>query len=522
MASVNLTTHVSGLASGMDTETIVNNMMKVNRIPLDKILQAKTINSWKTDAYREINTKIASFRDAMQDLRLEGTFSSAQKISSSDTRVDVSLSGKTSQTNFTITEAKMAVPAKAAMVSFNSQISSGSATIFSDGVEPVDMTFTVNGKEIKISKESTTFDKAIAEINTQLAEKNIKLSNVGGSLVFTTLGTGKGNSITISGADSNVQTTDADSNPINVNVLTKLGISNGTTSSGFGEGISFTDGEDLKSGYVVINGTTINVTSNSFTYDNIQINLKQDFSGGHANIQVTPDTDKVFDKIKTFVDKYNELIKDLNDKISEKKYRDYLPLTDDQKKDMKDNDIKLWEDKAKSGLLANDSTISQFLTQMRTSITEMVNGVGISLKDIGITTSTDYKENGKLVLDEDKLKSMLTTNLTDIQKLFAGKYDTGNYKDNTLNNQTKYKNSGIAVRVYDRIGDALNSLKVIAGYSTDSSLVKEAAEYDKRIASLQDRLSRTEQNLWAKFNAMEQALQKLNSQSSWLYQQLGQ
>lgn len=524
MASVNLTTHVSGLASGMDTETIVNNMMKVNRIPLDKLLQAKTINSWKTDAYREINTKIASFRDAMQDLRLEGTFTSAQKVTSNDSRIDVSMSGKATLSGFSITEAKLATAAKAAVVSFSSsKIKSGSDSIFDEGVEPADISFKINDKEIKISKDNSTLDKAIAEINSQIAkinselgtdEKklNIKASNIGGSMVFTTTDAGSGNSITISEY----------SGPSSI-------IKNGTTNDTMKSAdiplfTNSTDGSDGEKGYVVINGTKIDTTSNTFTFDNVQITLKQNITSGsgQASVSIVPDTDKIFDKIKTFVDQYNTLIKDLNDKISEKKYRDYPPLTDEQKKDMKDSDIKLWEDKAKSGLLAKDSSISQFLTQMRTSITEMVNGAGISLKDIGITTSTDYKENGKLVLDEDKLKSMLSTNLTDIQKLFAGKYDTGNYKDNTLNNPNKYKNSGIAVRVYDRIGDVLSSLKVIAGASTDSSLAKEAAEYDKRIATLQDRLSTTEQNLWAKFNAMEQALQKLNSQSSWLYQQLGQ
>ncbi|WP_052404829.1 flagellar filament capping protein FliD [Bacillus rubiinfantis] len=519
MSGVNLSTHVSGLASGMDTESIVESMMKVNRIPLDKLKQAKTINIWKTEAYREINTKVASFRDAMQDLRLEGTFTSAQKVSSSDSRVDVSLSGKTTQTNFTITEAKMAEPAKAATVSFNSKISSGSATIFSEDDNSVDMTFTVNGKEIKISKESDTVDKAIVEMNSQLAEKNIKIANVGGSLVFTTTATGDGNSITISAVDDNVKS--------------KLGISEGTTNTtstaaqesgvSFFTSGTFTDGKDLVQGYVVINGTTINVSSNSFTYDNIQINLKQDFSGGQASIQVTPDTDKVFDKIKTFVEKYNELIKDLNDKLSEEKYSDYTPLTDDQKEAMEEKEIELWEEKAKSGILAGDSTIRQFLTQLRMGMSEVVQGVSgefDTLKEIGISTSTNYKDNGKLVLDETKLKSMLSTNLTDVQKLFAAKFDTGSSSDTTLNNQEKYKKSGLAVRVYDRLGDVLSSLTTIAGTSINSNLSKEAARYDERIADMEDRLTTTEENLWKKFNAMEEALQSLNSQSSWLFQQL--
>ncbi|MCM3566995.1 flagellar filament capping protein FliD [Neobacillus mesonae] len=523
---VNLTTHVSGLASGMDTEKIVSDMMKVNRMPLDKLQQEKTINTWKTEAYREINTKIDSFRTAMQDLRLEGTFTSAQKVTSSDDRVAVSLTGKTAQTSLTITEAQLAKPAKGASVSFDTKITDGSASFFPDGVAPRDLTFTINGKEIKISKESNTFDKAIAEMKTQLADKNITVDNVGGSLVFSTTDTGADKSITITGftgADTNLNIVDGTTDDTTVTANTPK-----FTNS--------TNGSNIEPGYVDINGTRINISSNMFTYDNIQINLKQDIkeTNAQAAISITPDTDKVFDKIKTFVDKYNELIKDLDDKLSEKKYRDYPPLTDDQKKAMKDDDIKLWEEKAKSGLLANDPTIRQFLTQLRTSIGDAVEAAGINtsfktLKDIGITTTTNYsatayKENGKLYLDETKLKSLLTSNLGDIQKLFASKV-VDDQKTNTITSPEKYSNSGIGVRVYERIGDVLDSLKVIAGapdtISLNSNLAKEAASYDKRIAQLQDSLNTTEQNLWKKFNAMEEALQKLNSQSSWIYQQLG-
>lgn len=505
MASVNLSTHVSGLVSGMDTEKIVNDMMKVNRIPLDKLFQAKTINSWKTDAYREINTKIASFRDAMQDLRLEGTFTSAQKVTATDARVEVSMAGKATLTGFTITAATLAKPATGASVSFNTGIKNGSDSIFPGDVseeQRSDIKFKINDKEITIHKENNTFDKAIAEMNAQLAEKNIKVANVGGSLVFATTDTGADKSITISDFDD---------------TSSLLGLVNGTSQKG-------TDGVN---GSVTINGTKIDISSNTFTFDNVKVNLKQEIKegDGQAIISVTPDTDKIFDKIKTFVDKYNELIKDLNDKLSEKKYRDYPPLTDEQKKDMKEDDIKRWEEKAKSGLLANDPTIRKFLTQIRTSFSDVVKGVNSdvdTLKEIGITQSTDYKEQGKLTLDETKLKSMLSSHLTDVQKLFAVKFDTGKSSDTTITSQEKYANSGLAVRVYDRIGDVLANLKVIAGSSTDSSLVKQAAEYDKRITKLQASLTITEQNLWKKFNAMEEALQRLNSQSSWLYQQLGQ
>ncbi|MDR7001001.1 flagellar filament capping protein FliD [Neobacillus niacini] len=515
MTSVNLTTHVSGLASGMDTEKIVSDMMKVNRIPLDKLNQAKTINSWKTDAYREINTKIASFRDAMQDLRLEGTFSNSQKVTSSDPSIDVSMNGTSTLMNFTISNATLYEPSIPASVSFGANMGKGSDAINKGNAS---IAFTLNGKNFNTTIDNnTTYNQVIDQINSFCKDNklNVIANNVGGSLVFTNT-IGGVNPIKITGTSQNA--------------LDIFNIQDGQTDTGFPLGINYYNGNDARDGSVTINNTVIKITSNTFTYDGVRINLKQNIAS-NVSINVTADTDKVFDKIKTFVDQYNNLIKDLNDKISETKNRDYPPLTDDQKKDMKDADITLWENKAKSGLLANDPTIRQFLTQVRTSMSEAIQGTGINasfntLQDIGITTSSNYKDNGKLTLDETKLKAALTSNLSDVQKLFATKFDTGNASDTTVTSSEKYKNSGFGVRIYDRIADTLSQLKVIAGapgtVSINSNLAKEVTSLNDRIAKTQDRLSTQEQSLWAKFNAMESALQKLNSQSSWLTQQLGQ
>jgi flagellar hook-associated protein 2 len=526
VSGVNLSNKISGLASGMDTEKIVSDMMKLKRIPLDKLEQAKTLNSWKTEAYREINTKIASFRDAMQDLRLQGTFN-AQKVTSSDARIDVSMAGTSTLVNFTISEAKLATSATRSSVSFNTTIGKGSDKIDPDATTgSEDLKFDLNGTTIKIPSTST-FDEAITQINSKSTDTNVKVSNVGGSLVFTSTIGGTGNSITITNSTAE---------------RSLLNIANGTTISPsvpvdpaavpqFTDG-TFSKGSDAEQGYVVINGTKIYVSNNTFTYEGVQINLKQDILDGKtATISLAADTEKIFDKMKTFVDKYNDLIKDINTKLSETKKRDFPPLTDAQRKDMKEADIKLWEDKAKSGLLTNDPALRQFLTQLRTSMSESVQTAGIntsfdSLSEIGITNSTNYQENGKLGLDESKLKSLLTSNLTDIQKMFSNRFDTGVVADTTVTNSIKYKNSGFAVRVYDRIADTLSRLGVIAGapgtISINSEMAKAATSLTDRMTKAQDRLDSQEQALWKRFNAMESALQRLNTQSSWLSQQLGQ
>lgn len=167
-----------------------------------------------------------------------------------------------------------------------------------------------------------------------------------------------------------------------------------------------------ENGIVTINGEVINnVTSNVFTINGVQLTLldvTKDSNGTDipANVKTQSDPDKALESIKGFMDDYNALIKALNTKVNETRYRDFKPLSDEQKKEMKENDIDSWTVKAKSGLFKNNDIITSLLSKMREAITEKLG----SLNAIGITTG-NYMENGKLVIaDETKLKNAISAN----------------------------------------------------------------------------------------------------------------
>jgi len=219
----------------------------------------------------------------------------------------------------------------------------------------------------------------------------------------------------------------------------------------------------------------------------------------------------------------------LNGQISEKRYRDYQPLSDEQKKELSEKEVELWEEKAKSGLLTNDSTIRSFLTEMRNSITSMVEtGEFNSLRDIGITSSTNYRDNGKLVLNEDKLKGVLQTNLDDVRVMFAGKGAgiDGSTNGTTVTDKTMHSNSGFGWRIYDRVNLAIKQLGTLAGspnssVDTKSTIAKQLKNIDASIDRETQKVQAYEERMWRQFTAMEKALSQMNSQSSWLYQQMG-
>ncbi|MDQ1146301.1 flagellar hook-associated protein 2 [Bacillus sp. SORGH_AS 510] len=473
MINSNNTLRVTGLASGMNTDEIVANLVKVQSARLNKLQQNKITTTWKQDAYRDVNKKLDEFRKAMEGLRLQSTFNK-QTVTSSDPRIEVASAGTSTLTDFVISEATPAEAAKPATVSFASESSS---------VGAAGLSFTLNNIDITLDP-NLTFDQAVAKINEKSSQTNVKAENVGGSLVFTTLTTGSAQKIDIAITDTN--------SPLKIDNTTNI------------------TGTDEKSGTVTINGTQIAVSSNKFTYQGVSFNLKEKIPANSTiSVRVSSDTQGIFDTVKTFVDKYNELIADLNGRLTEKRYRDYPPLLDDQKKDMKDNDIKLWDEKAKSGLLTSDSTIRSFLTEMRNSLVTSVQNPALStafksLKDIGIDFSTNYRENGKLVLNEEKLKGVLQTNLEDVKKLFSTKGTGATSSSTTVTDTNMHDNSGFGWRIYDRINSTISDLGSLAGspnslVDTKSSIAKQLKSLDENIDREQDKVNSYEQRLWKQF-----------------------
>lgn len=270
---------------------------------------------------------------------------------------------------------------------------------------------------------------------------------------------------------------------------------------------------------LTVNGIRTERNQNTFELDGITVELTETYnaSAGSANppihLTTTRDTDKIVDSIKSFVDDYNKLIEELNEHISEEAtYKKYPPLTDAQKKEMSDREVELWEEKSKQGLLHNDSNIESLLSSLRTTLYGSVDGVDIALYTIGIETSDSWRDNGKLILDEGKLRAAVETNAEQVGKLFTD------------------PEQGIAMRLRDNIKSAANvstgspgSMVRYAGTKAvlvnDNTLYKEIKDIKETLSNLNRKYELERTRYWKQFNAMEQAISNMNSQSSWLAQQ---
>ena len=262
-------------------------------------------------------------------------------------------------------------------------------------------------------------------------------------------------------------------------------------------------------GSVTIDGVEYNeLTDNSVTAFGVTYKFHSVTSDA-VNVNIEQDTDAIIDKVKSFVEDYNTLLGSLYDKYNEKKYSDYAPLTTSQKETMKDEQIEKWEEKAKSGLLYHDQTLSKIVTKMRNAISTPIDGLTgnyTSAYSIGISTTGIY---GQLTLDEDKLRAALTNDSDSVYNVIS-----------TLSEDDDFNSNGLAQRLGDVMVEASSLIKDRAGTddstNDDSDLGSLMRELQNKMSDFKKLLDAFEDRLYKKYDAMEVALATLGTQLSYI------
>ena len=231
-----------------------------------------------------------------------------------------------------------------------------------------------------------------------------------------------------------------------------------------------------------------------------------------ATLTGKTDTSAIKDKIVHFVNDYNKLIVKLNTLTSEKRNRDYMPLTDAQKKEMSEKEIELWEAKVKQGQLSKDSDLTRICNNMKKAMSTLVSGVSSNLEKIGIKPVADYSgnNNGTFSIDEDKLNSALENNIEDVKNIF-------------ISNGSTTRQKGIVYRLKDILDNetqkSSSSLLQKAGMegsatASNNTLSRKITAYEKRIKELESNFARREQALYSKYATLETMMNNLNAQMS--------
>jgi flagellar hook-associated protein 2 len=519
-----MTNRITGLATGLDIDALVKTTMTAYRTKVDATIQKKDVYEIKQKLYRDVISEGKKLFNNYFDLAKSDSLLSSKsyittKFDSGDKNVATAtaLAGAIKDT-YTVSVDEVATCASSTI-----KLADLATGFGNQAVE-----FDYNGKKVSFDISGimndailTNTDKANAlatTMNTKLSSLGISAtySDIAGGLVLKSRETGE----TI-GAYNNSFT------------ISKGSIATDIFTADASTPLSSTAGTNLKAKITSSNGEKIiDSISNKVTLEGVQFNFTSSTIIGAVDTPVklvgTTDVTAAKDKIVKFIDEYNTYIEKLNKLTTETHDRSYNPLTKDQKAEMSETEITLWNTKVEKGQLSRDSDLSRIVNNLKNAFSSSVTGAGINLEKIGITPIQDYSsKNGMFKVDEEKLTAALESNPNEIISLFTKAKPT----DETLSATQKESMTGIAYRMKaildnEFMSSTKSSLIQKAGYEgttyfSQSTLSKSIASYELKISDMEDDLTDKEQALYSKYSKLETVMNNYNTQLSYLNTQMG-
>lgn len=354
--------------------------------------------------------------------------------------------------------------------------------------------FGINGINFEFAGSATINDLMTA-VNKSNAGVKISYSEISDSLTMVATDGGNADNIDIESDTAGI--------------FDKLGINGGKET--LGQNAIFT-----------INGEKVYHNSNSYTLDGTTFDFSSEIElNKDLKVTTARDTTSTKETIMKFVEDYNKLIDDIYGEL-EQKTVGYEPLSDDERESLSETQQEKWEENAKKGLLYNDSSIRSVMTSLRSALyntVEMEDGTTFGIYQMGITTSSDWTSNGKLIVDEAKLDEALKNDIESVEKLFTYVPKTTTEKQNGIMNAF---NTALTSAVKSTgIREDKGSLVQIAGLATGSSVIDnriydEITSLNKMVTQLTTKYNNQQEYYWSKYTALETQMSELNSQTSQL------
>lgn len=378
-----------------------------------------------------------------------------------------------------------------------------------DGKRFQEYELTVNGVSIGKYNKDTALETVLNDINSNTeAGVSVSFSKTTNQFVFTAKETGAGGRVEIGGE-------------LGERLFGKVNVTDKD---------HYTAGQDAKF-TATINGQKMEFSrsSNTFDLDGMSITLNGTFEVKDGETPVTfsskTDTDKIIDVVKTMVEDYNAIVSEVKKAYSDMPLEKsdgsrYKPLTDEDKADMTESEIKAYEEKAKTGILFMDRDLSSLYSALRSAVAPGGSD-GSFLRSIGIKTSYDDGLT-TLSLDENALREALEQNPDQVKDAFTKSKENGAASDGLMASIQK---------VTDRYAATTGATKGIliekAGskYSPsaalNNTLLEQMKDIDKQVDKWQAKMSDKVDYYTNKFTQLEMLIAQMNSQSSSLAGMMG-
>lgn len=529
---------MTGMVSGLDTDSIVKELVSAYSTKKEKYEKERTKLGWKQEIWKSLNKEVNSFYKSVGNLRFDSGYNTKKTTSSDSTKATVSASGNatvgtqklhvlsTAQSGY-LTGGKITASDSSAKVTSSTKLSELGFT--EDETALKFIAKDKDGKDIstdiKLSKDSTISDavKALRDVglNASFDENN-------GRIFLSSSATGASTDFSLKSDGS-----DASKNLLNTLAL-NTDASEVTEASKRATKI---DGSDAA---IVLNGVVYTSSSNNFSINGLSISVNAvtdsvDLSKAKTNgsldadkisdmlantplndseaisITTSTDTQGIYDKIKDFITGYNNIINKMTKLYNADSAGNYEPLTDDEKSEMSDSEIEKWETKIKDSLLRRDSTLSTVMSAMTTAMSggATVNGKTYFLSNFGISTlgymNAAENEQNAYHIDGDEDDENTSGNTDKLMTAL-------NSDPDTVMDFMKQ----MATNLYNAIDKQMTRTTLRSKYSiyNDKEMTTQYKNYTTTIKEWETKISDKEDYYYKKFSSMESALSKLNSQTS--------
>jgi flagellar hook-associated protein 2 len=455
--------NVGGLASGLDTNTIITQLMSIERQPQVRLSHRQTIEAARQQTLRDVNTRLLNLQTAITGLRDVATWGDQQTVESSDpTHLTATRTGGAAAGGYQVGITQLA---RAQQLTQSTAATAASA----DGT----LTITVgSGTAVDVAVVAGDSLQTVADKINGSSGSQAYASVVSGKLVLSGKLTGAASTIDVSGGAA--------------------------ADFGFAETQSALDAN------YTLDGVPKTSSSNLVTdgMAGVTLNLKG-VTSSPVSITVAapgPDSSAVKSKVQAFIDQYNSTIDFIRGKLDEKPV---LNPTNDS-------------DRSK-GTLHGDSGLEDLLANLRSaiatpvagrpSITSMLSQVGVSTgAAVGSGTLNHDSIVGKLTLDATRLDDQLADHFSDVKALFT-------------NATGVYSTEGLAQRLDGFVSTMVNATTgVLTGRIASEQTMIDGLK--QQSADMDVRLTAKEAALRARFTAMETALSHAQSQGSYLTSQI--
>jgi len=308
---------MTGLISGMDTESMVKELVKANSTKLDKVKQEKQKLEWKKEAWQGLNTEIYNFfKGSLANLKTNGSFQTKAAKASDETKVSVKASANGANGTHTVSVKQLASSAyltgadiRKSGGAYTSYDNAGMNTAFSDMVDANGNSLNLEGKSITFKTDDgkeATFTLGqdginnLGDLNAKLQAtegfEKISVSFKDGNLEFANGSSSKGEDGTVTGTTFTVESADLGINGTVDFKKTEDGGAGNTMSATLGAKVANNfSSADIKAGTKLSDigvavGTTFTVGEKTFVVDD-STTLK-DLASGLSKLGVNANYDE--------------------------------------------------------------------------------------------------------------------------------------------------------------------------------------------------------------------------------------